>query len=89
MLINRGIGVYVDKRNESNTCLGERSLVGKCGGESLDLRAWRDCYISSQIIVSLPDVNARRKVLPCIPSPLIKRAVSRSFFYPLLRLNHL
>jgi hypothetical protein len=34
------------------------------GGESLeDLRAWRDCHISSQSIVSLLyDVNAKRKV---------------------------
>jgi len=31
MLINWGTGVCVDKRNESNICLGERSLVPNCG----------------------------------------------------------
>ena len=36
MLINRGIGVCVDKGNESNICLGERSLVG-----SVAERVWK------------------------------------------------
>src|SRR5271155_891446 len=77
MLISRGVSVCVEKRNECNICLGDKSLVGKCRGESLeDLRAWRDCHISSQIIMVnllLHDVNGKRKAFPCIPSRLIKR----------------